>query len=209
MSIAPPSFSTDAVEIVAREEFSAGRYRVERFKLRHKLFRGGWTEILERDVVQRGQAAALLPYDPVSDVILLVEQFRIGAMRAGQSPWMLEVVAGLIEANDETPEAVARRESAEECGCIVSTMEPIATYLPSPGLTTETLHLFCGRIDSRDAPRHAGLLEEGEDLRVHAWPWSKARRALDQGVFANAATLIALHWLARHRTALRQRWIGA
>jgi ADP-ribose pyrophosphatase len=206
---ASSSFSDDAVEILDRRSVPAGRYRVDRYQLRHRMFGGGWSEPLERDVLERGHAAALLPYDPVADAIVLVEQFRIGALAADQAPWMLEVVAGMIEADDADPEAVARRESMEECGCLVGAIEPIAVYQPSPGVSSETLHLFCGRIDSREAPAQAGLVEEGEDLRVHVWPWSKARRALDQGVFTNAATLIALHWLARRRPALRRRWNGA
>lgn len=206
---APSSFSNDAVDVLDRRSIPAGRYRVDRYRLRHRMFGGGWSEPLERDVLERGHAAALLPYDPVADAIVLVEQFRIGALAAGRAPWMLEVVAGMIEADDADPEAVARRESVEECGCRVGAIEPIAVYQPSPGVSSEILHLFCGRIDSRKAPAQAGLVEEGEDLRVHVWPWSKARRALDQGVFTNAATLIALHWLARRRPALRRRWNGA
>ncbi len=206
---AVPSFNADAVKVTGRQTFPAGRYQVDRYTLRHKMFGGGWSETLERDVVERGHAAALLPYDPKADAIVLVEQFRIGALAAGQAPWMLEVVAGMIEDDEVDPEAVARREAVEECGCAVGVIEPIAVYQPSPGLSTEMLHLFCGMIDSREAPAQAGLIEEGEDLRVHVWPWAKARRALDQGVFTNAATLIALHWLARRRPALRRRWIGA
>ncbi|MFY7959615.1 MAG: NUDIX domain-containing protein [Elsteraceae bacterium] len=206
---ASSTFSDDAVEVLDRRSFAAGRYRVDRYRLRHKMFGGGWSDPLERDVLERGHAAALLPYDPVADAIVLVEQFRIGALAAGQAPWMLEVVAGMIEADDADPEAVARRESMEECGCRVGSVEPIAVYQPSPGGAAGARHLFCGRLDRREAPAQAGLVEEGEDLRVHVWPWSKARRALDQGVFTNAATLIALHWLARRRPALRRRWNGA
>jgi ADP-ribose pyrophosphatase len=203
------SFTDAAVDILDRKSTVAGRYRVDRYRLRHRMFGGGWSEPVERDVLERGHAAALLPYDPIADAVVLVEQFRIGAFAAGLAPWMLEVVAGLIEVDETDPEAVARRESMEECGCRVGAIERIAVYQPSPGVSSETLHLFCGRIDSREAPRHAGLIEEGEDLRVHVWPWSKARRALDQGVFTNAATLIALHWLARRRPSLRRRWNGA
>ena len=116
---ASTAFDGSAVEVLGRTSFPAGRYQVDRYRLRHRLFGGGWSEALERDVLERGHAAALLPYDPQADAIVLVEQFRIGALAAGQSPWMLEIVAGLIEAEDADAEAVARRESLEECGCRV------------------------------------------------------------------------------------------
>jgi ADP-ribose pyrophosphatase len=202
---ADPIFNATDVEVECRQTTPAGRWQVGHFRVRHRRYRGGMTGWLDRDVVERGHAAAALPYDPIGDRVVLVEQFRLPAHRAGYPGWLLEVPAGVIE-DGEAPLAVAIRECLEETGCAMTAPLPIATYLPSPGLASETVHLFCGRVASAEAPELAGLAAEDEETRVVVLPWTTARRALDQGRITNAATLIALHWLARHRTRLRRRW---
>jgi ADP-ribose pyrophosphatase len=132
----------------------------------------------------------------------------MGPFVAGDAPWMVEIVAGLIEPG-ETPEAVADRECIEECGCTVTARLPIVGYFPSPGGLAERVDLFCGRVDSRQASAIAGLQHDHEDIRVHVVPWRAARARMAGAGYGNAATQIALQWLALNRQRVRRAWLGA
>lgn len=202
------SFSAHDIEILERSEPHTGFLRVQHYRLRHRLFSGGWTPTLDREVCLRGAAAGVLPYDPERDVVVLIEQFRVGPLAVGAAPWMVEIVAGIIDPG-ETPEAVAIREGVEECGCTITELLPITRYFPSPGSFAEEVHLFCGRVDSRVAAEMGGLAHDGEDIRVLVVPWRRARAALDRGDYSNAATIIALQWLALNRRRVRHAWLGS
>lgn len=194
-------------EIFEQETVYRGYFRVDRYRLRHTLFEGGWSEPVQREVFERGHAAAVLPYDPVHDTVLLVEQFRIGALAAGAAggPWLLELIAGIIEPGED-PADVVRREALEEAGCTLLEVEPVCDYLVSPGGTSEQTGLFWARADLADAGGIHGLDEEHEDIRVHVVDAREAIAMADDGRVANAAGVIGLFWLARHREALRRRF---
>jgi ADP-ribose pyrophosphatase len=193
-------------EIIDRAVVHDGFFRVSRFTLRHALFAGGHGPVLARERLERGNAVGVLPYDPWRDRVVLVEQFRVGALDTGFGPWVLETVAGIIEPG-ETPDAVARRETREEADCALGELYPIAHYLVSPGGTSQTVKLYCAPVDSRDLRRDGhGQVDEGEDIRVHVVPADEAIAMLDSGAVAAAMPIIALQWLARHREALRDRW---
>jgi ADP-ribose pyrophosphatase len=196
------------VEIVERSDAYRGYFRILRYRLRHKRHDGGWTGPLLRECFERGHAAALLPYDPARDEVVLMEQFRIGAFAAGWHPWPIEIVAGVIEPGEE-PEAVARRETLEEIGRSPSDILPICRYLSTPGGASETVALYCGRIDARDAAGIHGNPGEDEDIRVFTLSFAAAMAALEAGRIDNAVTIIALQWLALHRDELRRRWGAA
>jgi ADP-ribose pyrophosphatase len=195
----------DDVELLARDPAFEGYFRIDRYRLRHRLFAGGRSGEVVREVFERGHAAALLPYDPRRDEVVLIEQFRIGAFAAGQPAWLTEVVAGIIE-EGETPENVARRETAEEAGLEIGEIEPITTFFVSPGGTTQTTALFVGRVDSTGAGGIHGLDRENEDIRVEALPFAEAMTMCADGRVREAATLIALQWLALNRERLRHDW---
>jgi len=146
-----------------------------------------------------------LPYDPRRDEVVLIEQFRVGAYAAGVDPWLLEIVAGIIEPG-ETPERVARRETEEEAGLTVGRVEQLAEVFVSPGGATERVTIFCGEVDSSGAGGLHGLPSEGEDIRVLVRAFSEIPAALAAGAFTNAPVLIALQWLAANRDRLRQAW---
>lgn len=198
-------FSADDVEVLARATAHQGFFRVEQLRLRHRKFEGGWSEPLTRELLVRRDAAGVLLYDPQLDAIALIEQFRVGALDRGVSPWLFELVAGLID-TDETPEAVARREALEEAGCEVLALEPVLKLFSSPGGTSEYMHLFCGRSDLRNAGGIHGLPEEHEDIRVHVVPFSQAVELMQAGALCNAHTIVALQWLQLHRQRLRASW---
>src|SRR5437773_8640687 len=183
------------VEILDKTICYDGFFRIERYQLRHELFRGGWSQELTRELFERGHAAAVLPYDPVLDAVELVEQFRIGALESPGDPWLLEIVAGVIDKLDETPEDVTRREAVEEANCHVQDMVHICDYFVSPGGTSERISLFCGKVDAAGAGGVYGLAEEAEDIRVVVVPFAEALAQLQAGNVKSAAPIIALQWL--------------
>jgi ADP-ribose pyrophosphatase len=180
--------------------------RVDTFRFRHRLFSGEWSKARNYDVLRRGRAVAIILYDPDHDSVVLVEQFRLPALLAGSSPWQLEAAAGIID-TEETPEAVAVRETREETGLTLAG-EPIVIqrYLPSNGGSDESVVLFCGRVDSTSAGGVHGLPEENEDIRVVVKTLAEIEAMLDAGAIESGHTLLALYWLLRHRGHLRKRW---
>ncbi|HKF62961.1 MAG TPA: ADP-ribose diphosphatase [Dongiaceae bacterium] len=195
----------DGVELLGKSERYSGFFRINGYRLRHRLFAGGWSGVIEREVFERGHAVGVLPYDPVADSVVLIEQFRIGALVAGMSPWLIEVVAGIIE-EGEPPEEVARRETQEEAGLEIQALMPMCRYLVSPGGSSESVLLYCGRVDSRGAGGIHGLAEEHEDIRVDRLAYGEAMRLLEEGRVTNSVSLIALQWLALHRDRVRAVW---
>jgi len=193
------------IEILDKSEQYKGYFRINRYRLRHRLYAGGWSGELQRELFERGHAVGVLPYDPAADSVVLIEQFRIGALVAGMGPWLTEVVAGIIE-EGEAPEEVARRETREEAGIEVMDLMPICRYLVSPGGSSESVVLFCGRVDSRGAGGIHGLAAEHEDIKVDVVPYAEAMRRLEEGDFTNAISIIALQWLALHRGRVRAAW---
>jgi ADP-ribose pyrophosphatase len=193
------------VEILDKTVCYEGFFRIERYRLRHRLFSGAWSRELVREVFERGHAAAVLPYDPVLDQVVLIEQFRIGALHAPGDPWLLEIVAGVIEPG-ETPEEVIRREAVEESGCHLQEVVPICEYLVSPGGTSERLSLYCGKVDASRAGGTHGLAEEEEDIRVVVMSVQEALVQMQTGNIRAAAPIIALQWLSLNRDQLRRRW---
>jgi len=185
-----------------------GFFRILRYRLRHRLFRGGWSRVLTRELFERGHAAAVLPYDPETDQVVLTEQFRIGALQAPSGPWLLEIVAGIIEVG-ETPEAVVQRDAIEEIGCAVGELMSICDYHVSPGGTSERIHLFCGRVDASQAGGVHGLGDEDEDIRVVVMSADDAIAHMQAGKIVSAAPIIALQWLMMHRASLREHWCKA
>lgn len=198
-------FGAQDVRVLEDETVFQGYFSIRRVTLQHRCFEGGWSEPLVREIFERGDAVGVLPYDPITDSLVLIEQFRPGAMRDGQSPWMLELIAGIVEAGESDTDVV-HREALEEAGCELSELETIATVLPSAGACTEQVRLFCGKVSSAAIGSVQGLAHEGENILVHSVPRSQALELLAQNRIPNGHTLIALQWLALHGDALRERW---
>ena len=176
-----------------------GFFKIHQYSFQHALFAGGESDVVHREILERGDAVAVLPYDPVAQKVVLIEQIRIGAMRSKQSPWLLEVVAGMID-KDESKEQVAIREAEEEAGLTIQRLIPMTSYLSSPGGTTERLYLYLGVVDSTGVSGIYGLAEEQEDIKVHVFEYSQAIELLNQGIIDNAASVISLQWLALNKS---------
>ena len=193
MSDLTPPFGPADVEILERDTPFQGFFRVDTLTLRHKQYNGGWGKPVRREVVLRPRASAVLPYDPRRGEILLVEQFRVGALEWRQSPWCLELIAGI----------------ADKDGITLGEMESIAAYMPSPGGTNERLQVFVGHADLADAGGIFGCPDEGEDIRAVTVPVAEIPSLLESGLVDNAASLIALQWLLLHRDRLDAAWESA
>ena len=201
----PVTFTKNDVEIIARETAWKGFFSIVRYRFRHRLFNGEMSKEVVREVFERGHAAVLLPYDPLRDEVVLIEQIRIPAFDVSKTPWLLEMVAGIIEPN-ESAEDVVRREAVEEAGLTVGRVKPVLNYLASPGGTSERLSILVGEVDASLAKGCHGLEEENEDILVHVVSREQAYRWVEEGIIDNAASVIALQWLALHYEKLREEW---
>ena len=202
------SYGSGDVEVETRETVFKGYFRMDALTLRHRRFDGSWTDGIRREMFERGDAVAVLPWHVESDKVILIEQFRPGAIRGDDSPWMLEAVAGVVEAG-ETDIDVAHREALEEAGCTMDALTPIVSYYPSPGACSEQIRLFVGRVVLAAVGEVKGVDTEHEDILVHSVARADAIALLDAGKINNGLTIIALHWLARHGDRLRAEWLDA
>ncbi len=193
-------------KVINHEIIFQGYFRMEKYELQHEKYAGGWTDTFQREIFERGSAVAVLPYDPILDRVVLIEQFRVGGIGTIDPPWMKEIVAGIIEPG-ETHQDVAERETLEEAGCHIKQLEKITQFYVSPGGTTEQCILFCGRVDSKDVGGIYGLDHEFEDIQVESVDLKQAEAWLQDGTISSAPSIIALQWLLLNRDRLRKEWI--
>lgn len=198
-------FSNADFEIEEREVGFNSFLRVDKLLLKHRLFAGGWSELIRREISIRPEAVGVLLFDPARDEIVMVRQFRVGGITNGAQPWMLELVAGMVE-HEESHENVARRETQEESDCEIIALTRICDYYNSPGVSDEKVTLFCGKIDSSKAGGVHGLAEEHEDIEVIVLSYDDAISALRDGHINNAMSIIALQWLALNKDQLLKQW---
>jgi ADP-ribose pyrophosphatase len=190
------------VQIATSHTAFLGHFRVHRYLLRHRRHAGGWTDWVTREVFERRPTVAVLLYDPRADAVVLLTQFRLGALAAGKPCWQHEIVAGEIEGG-ETPATVARRETLEEAGAAIYRLIPMHDVVISPGPSTERARIYCGLVDSRALGGLHGVAAEQEDIRAEVVPFTRAQSMLAAGLIDNAPAIIALQWLALHRPDLR------
>lgn len=199
------TFNSNDIIIEAKSLLYKGFFKMMRYDFKHRLFKGGWSDLVSREIFERGHAVAVLPYDPQRGEFVLIEQIRIGAMATTDNPWLIEVIAGIIDAG-ESEEDVCRREAQEEAGIRLSRVTPAMSYLASPGGTTERIHIFMAKTDASTASGIHGLEHEAEDIRVHRVSEQQAQDWLENGKIDNAATIIALQWFFMHKTTLLKDW---
>ena len=201
----PFQFNASDVTVEKRETVFQGFFRRDKLWVRHPRLDGRQMRVFTRELFVRGDATCVLPYDPERDEVVLLEQFRLGVLGRNQSPWLLELVAGMNE-QGESSEDVAQREGQEEAGLSFSKLEKICDYLVSPGGTTEMIHLYCGRISTESAGGLYGVEHEHEDIRAHVFSARDAIAMIYDGRVNNAAAIIALQWLQLNRSRLREGW---
>ena len=180
-------------------------FRSEKYRLKHTLYEGGWSEELSRELFVRGECVGVLLYDPHADEVVLIEQFRVGAVLHPERAWLVEIVAGAIE-EGETATEVAYREAMEEAGCEIQELLEISQFYTTPGGSSERLTLFCGKVDAQNVGGVHGLVDEHEDILVKAVPFAEAYKMLENREIESAIPIIALQWLALNRVSLRERW---
>lgn len=184
----------------------SGFFKLFKVELKHDLFEGSESPVLMRELLDRHHAAAVLPYDPVRDQLVLIEQFRIGAGDDPSGPWVIEIIAGLLEPG-ETAEQLIHREAMEEAGCTVTDLVPLHRYYSSPGSSNEQIEIFFARTDSSGLGGIHGIDEEGEDIRVHVVSSDTAFEWLDQGRIDSALPIIALQWFRLNRDRILRQWL--
>ncbi len=200
-----PIFSKKDVKIIKTEALYTGFFKMVRYTVKHRLFEGGWNAPFTRELFERGHAVAVLPYDPERKEFVLIEQFRMGAMETSDNPWLIEVIAGIVD-EGETMEEVVVREAKEEANVDVTDVVKACGYLASPGGTSEQLTVFMAKVDASTASGVHGLEYESEDIRVHRVSAAKAKKWLDTGIINNAATIIALQWFFMNKASLLETW---
>ena len=192
-------------EILQTEAAYRGFFKLNRYRLRHRSFDGGWCDAIVRERIEHLAAVSVLLFDPDRDELVLVEQFRVGLMGQTERPWSLETVSGFCDTEHETPEEVARREVVEETGCELQALSWIGEFVVSPGMSVERINLYCGWVDARTADGVHGLPHEGEEIRVVTLSRSEAARAVF-GRLNSTSVIMALQWLELHRTELLADW---
>lgn len=207
MSIITQSMSEKNITIKKKAFLHDGFLRVARYEMQHQCFDGSWTPLYTRELIIKQQAVGAILYDPKLDRIVLIEQLRAGALNSGTIPWLIEIVAGLMDkTHQESPEDLIRRETREEACLEIEALLPIYNYFTTPGCSTEKLQLFCAKVDSTKAPLFCGLKNEHEDIKIHVVATKEAFLAVHSGQINNAAAIIALQWLELNLEMVNQKW---
>ncbi len=188
------TFSHDDYQIINKKRVFQGYFAVDQLTLKHRLFKGGWSRAFDREIFERGSAAAVLLFDPVRHEAVFLEQFRVGAITSDLNPWMIEIVAGIID-EGQTETEVVIREAKEEAGFDIGELIEIGKFYASPGGSSEKVTLFCSLVDAQNAEGIFGLDDENEDIRIFTMGIKDIEKSLKAGLFENATAIIAVQWL--------------
>lgn len=199
------SFSKDDYQLVERKVVYKGVFRMAKYTIRYRLFGGGWSKNVQLEVMERESAVAVLPYDPILDKVILIEQFRPAPLSHEAYPWLTEIVAGIFT-KDEAPTHVAEREAKEEANCEILDLFPIYEYFVSPGGCNEYIHIFIGRIDAANSGGIFGIADENEDIRVKVLSSDDAFALMQSGEIKTSPAIVSLQWLQLNRERLKQLW---
>lgn len=193
------------VEVTSTTLSYARFFAVEDLRIAWRQFDGTMGAPADRAVFVMADAVTVLPYDPVRDRVLLIEQFRTGPFARGDgAAWQLEAVAGRIDPG-ESPEDAARREAMEEAGLTLTDLLPVAGYYPSPGAISEFLYSYVALVDLPDDSAGVfGVADEAEDIRGHLIPFDRMMDLVATGEIANAPLILTALWLQRERARLRR-----
>ena len=202
-----PLYASEADEVVWH-----GRFPLQRVRFRYRRRDGSLSGALTWELLRRGQGAMILPWDPVTDRIALIEQFRLPALAAGEAPRMTELPAGLVE-DGEDPNETARRELREETGLECTRVASLGTYMLMQGASDERVHFHLARVSlplvSPDAaaPGAGGLDAESEETVVRVVEAGEAFAMVAENRIRNAPTALALLLLQVGHARLRDEWM--
>ena len=180
-------------KIIDKKNLYDGFFKMNEVTLKYRKYDGNWSNNIKRELFGGAQVAAVLPYDPVSKEIILIQQFRPGTISKDIDHYLDEIVAGIID-EGESPEIAAKRECLEETGCEVKRLIPIQGYFPAPGSSESFYHLFLGEVKSFKGSKIQGLENENEDIFVKCFKINEVRKKMEDGKILNGLTLIALQW---------------
>ena len=180
-------------KIINKKNIHSGFFKMNEITLKYKKFDGKWSNEIKRELFGGAQVSAILPYDPIKKEIVLIQQFRPGTISKDFNNYLFEIVAGIID-TDEEPQETAKRECLEETGCEVKKILPVQGYFPAPGSSESFYHLFFGEIDAFEGERIMGLKTENEDILVKSYKIPEVKEKLYKGQILNGITLIALQW---------------
>ena len=180
-------------KILSNKNIYSGFFKMNEVSLKYKKYDGNWSNVIKRELFGGAQVSCVLPYDPIKNEIVLIQQFRPGTISYDQNNYLDEIVAGIID-EGEDPETAARRECYEETGCEVKKLIPIQGYFPAPGSSQSFYHLFLAEIESFEGERIKGLKSENEDILVKSYNIKEVKKKLQNGSFLNGLSLIALQW---------------
>ena len=180
-------------KIIDKKNLYDGFFEMNEVTLKYRKYDGNWSNNIKRELFGGAQVAAVLPYDPMSKEIILIQQFRPGTISKDIDHYLDEIVAGIID-EGESPEIAAKRECLEETGCEVKKLIPIQGYFPAPGSSESFYHLFLGEVKSFKGSKIQGLENENEDIFVKCFKINEVRKKMEDGKILNGLTLIALQW---------------
>lgn len=203
----PSEYGISDIKIINKQQVFNGFFKINTYTFKHRLFSGGWSGEITREVFERGNGAAVMPYDAIRDEVVLIEQIRIPTIESSSQPWLLELVAGMIDKQGEDSAEVVKREAQEEAGLTVGRCDFIMQFYVSPGGTSEAIDLYVGEVDSRTAHGVHGLESEGEDIRVHVVSREIAYNMVQTGRINNASTIIGIQWLQLNFQTLQKSWL--
>ena len=184
-------------KIIDKKNLYDGFFKMNEVTLKYRKYDGNWSNNIKRELFGGAQVAAVLPYDPISKEIILIQQFRPGTISKDIDHYLDEIVAGIIDGG-ESPEIAAKRECLEETGCEVKKLIPIQGYFPAPGSSESFYHLFLGEVKSFKGSKIQGLENENEDIFVKCFKINEVRKKMEDGKILNGLTLIALQWFFLH-----------
>lgn len=197
-SVYQPQFTHADVEILEQNWIYRGFVQVESCLLRHRLFQNQeFGPVLKREMVHRREAVGVFVHDPILKKFLLIEQFRLGALPSKDSPWQLEIIAGLIDQGEDAVDCI-KREALEEANCKLQEVEFLYQYYPSTGASDELFSLYVATADLSQSGGVFGEETEGEDIKVHILDYADLDDLFSSGFVRNAALVIALQWFKLH-----------
>lgn len=206
-----PPFSLHRSEVTVHDSEVIWRhprdlFRVHALSYQHPVFKSEETYTVKRVLVEKRASVIALPYDPLRDAVVLIEQVRpVKVFTDADSPCMFELCAGLVDPGESAEQAL-RRELDEECALSAGRIEPISQYWVSPGWTSEQLSIYCVEVNTSTIQDVCGNVQECESIHVSVMPFSQLMQALDARNIDNGGLLIGALWLSRHRDRLRKEW---